>query len=73
MSNSEGPINPKHYNIYGDSVINLIKHLPFVEGSIIKYVARYNNKNGLEDLEKAKWYLEYLIQMNTKGDKDERD
>jgi hypothetical protein len=30
-------------------------------GNIIKYVARYKHKNGVEDLEKARWYLNKLI------------
>ena len=29
----------------------------------IKYIWRFKNKNGLEDLHKAKWYLEKLIQQ----------
>lgn len=31
-------------------------------GNIIKYVWRYNNKNGLEDLRKARHYLDWLIE-----------
>ena len=30
-------------------------------GNIIKYICRWNSKNGLQDLKKAKWYLEHLI------------
>ena len=30
-------------------------------GNIIKYICRWNSKNGLEDLEKAQWYLNHLI------------
>jgi len=40
--------------------------LDFNEGNIIKYVTRYKQKNGLEDLLKAKDYLEYLIILNKK-------
>lgn len=29
--------------------------------NIIKYLWRYEEKNGLEDVKKAKWYLEKLI------------
>jgi hypothetical protein len=36
-------------------------NLNFIEGNIIKYVSRYKAKNGLEDLQKAKWYLDRLI------------
>lgn len=35
--------------------------LDFWEGNIIKYVMRYRSKNGVEDLKKARHYLEYLI------------
>lgn len=33
----------------------------FDTGNIIKYICRWNKKNGLQDLEKAKCYLEHLI------------
>ena len=36
--------------------------MDFLEGNIIKYVARYKNKNGLEDLAKARHYLDMLIE-----------
>lgn len=34
----------------------------FLRGNIIKYIARYRNKNGIEDLEKARDYLNKLIE-----------
>lgn len=37
-------------------------NLGYLEGNIIKYVSRYKDKNGIEDLEKAKHYLEKLIE-----------
>ena len=40
----------------------LSHHLGYLEGNIIKYVTRYDKKNGLEDLYKAKHYLEKLIE-----------
>lgn len=30
-------------------------------GNVIKYICRWKNKNGLQDLEKAMWYLQHLI------------
>ena len=30
-------------------------------GNVLKYMCRWNSKNGLQDLEKAKWYLDHLI------------
>ncbi len=35
--------------------------LDFCQGSVIKYVSRYRNKNGLEDLQKARNYLDLMI------------
>jgi len=35
----------------------------FLEGNIIKYVSRYKEKNGLEDLIKASHYLDKLIEV----------
>jgi hypothetical protein len=39
----------------------LANDLGFVEGNIIKYVTRYKRKNGMQDLLKAKHYLDILI------------
>ena len=33
----------------------------FCAGNVIKYTYRYKEKNGLEDLKKAQWYLNKLI------------
>lgn len=37
----------------------------FIAGNVIKYVARYEKKGGLEDLRKAEHYLEKLIEVET--------
>ena len=39
----------------------------FLYGNIIKYLWRYKHKNGIEDLQKARWYLDRLI-SNTEND-----
>lgn len=52
---------PKHY---GSTMLMdyLISHnIGFAAGNICKYVVRYQEKNGIEDLEKAKVYLDALI------------
>ena len=33
----------------------------YLKGNVLKYVWRYEKKNGVEDLEKAQWYLKRLI------------
>jgi hypothetical protein len=41
----------------------------FFEGNVIKYVTRWRDKNGLDDLEKAKHYIEMLIELETRNAK----
>ena len=41
----------------------------FFEGNVIKYVTRWRDKNGLDDLEKAKHYIELLIELETRNAK----
>ena len=62
--------HPSHYiSETGMEVIDVIEAFTFdlngIEavdtGNILKYVCRYKKKNGLQDLQKAKWYLEHLI------------
>ena len=40
----------------------------FLRGNVIKYVSRYDKKNGLDDLKKAKVYLDWLIQYTETND-----
>ena len=55
--------HPPHYNQRKIEVMDAIDdwNLNFAEGCIVKYVARHRHKNGLEDLRKAQWYLNFLI------------
>ena len=39
-------------------------------GNIIKYICRWKNKNGLQDLKKAMWYLSHLIEHVERLDKE---
>jgi hypothetical protein len=41
--------------------------IPFIEGCIIKYAARWREKGGIKDLEKIKHYAELLIELETKA------
>ncbi len=36
--------------------------LNFCEGNVVKYVARWRRKNGIEDLKKARQYLDFMIE-----------
>lgn len=59
---------PKHYQ--GDECILAMEKMlghdefrGFLRGNIFKYMWRYKDKNGLEDLRKANWYLDRLIKF----------
>jgi len=41
-------------------------NIPYMEGSVIKYVSRWRDKGGLDDLKKAKHFIEMLIELETK-------
>lgn len=56
-------VGGNHYSKYAIQPTEYIlkNKMNFVEGNIIKYVTRYRDKNGLEDLYKARHYLDILI------------
>ena len=67
-ANKEDMVNsPAHYNKSGIETIDMIESVTsngfqaYLQGNILKYLCRYKYKNGVEDLEKAKWYLNRLI------------
>ena len=63
------PTKPKaqvggtHYSQLAIEPIQFIEtnQLGYHEGNVVKYVSRWRNKNGIEDLKKAIWYIERLI------------
>jgi hypothetical protein len=61
-------INPAHYKQGKIEVIDFIldQKLDYLESNIVKYICRYKLKNGIEDLEKAEWYLKKLIEVRKK-------
>lgn len=74
QAQSQDIINkPEHYHLGGIDAIEILetKFGPimskgFFLGNVIKYVLRYQQKGGIEDLEKAKFYLDALIR-NERG------
>jgi hypothetical protein len=61
--------HPPHYNAGSIEVIDAIEdwQLGFHAGNVVKYVARANHKGTeLEDLKKAAWYLNRLIESKGK-------
>lgn len=69
--------HPAHYNAGSIEVIEAIEAwgCGFCDGNVVKYVARFRHKNGIEDLKKAQWYLTRLIQQeeNNVGIRSEGD
>jgi hypothetical protein len=62
--------HPSHYNAGKIEVIEAIDdwQLGFYEGNVVKYVARAKHKGSeLEDLKKAAWYLNRLIENKGKA------
>jgi hypothetical protein len=62
------PINPSHYTHGSIECIEAIEDSMgaegfkgFLKGNCLKYLWRYQQKNGAEDLKKAQWYLSRLI------------
>lgn len=43
--------------------------LPFIEGSVVKYVTRHRQKNGAEDIKKAIHFLNLLLELEYKEGK----
>jgi hypothetical protein len=57
--------HPKHYNLGIEMWDYAVSHdLNFLEGNVVKYVTRWRHKNGIQDLYKAKQYLDKLIEVN---------
>lgn len=64
--------NQSHYKNQGIEPIDLMRKnfskeefSGFLQGNVLKYMLRYKDKNGLEDLRKAKTYLTWLIEEET--------
>jgi Protein of unknwon function (DUF3310) len=57
--------NGQHYKQMKIEPLQYIEEnrLGFHEGNIIKYVSRWRQKDGLDDLKKAKFYIERLIEL----------
>ena len=62
--------HPNHYNSYTREVIDTMQGsmMPeefkgYLKGNVMKYINRYQFKNGVEDLKKAQWYLNKLTEV----------
>ena len=71
MFPEKDPVNhPPHYNKGTLEAIDYIEQQledgfsDYLEGNVLKYLHRWRYKNGIEDLNKAQWYLKRLIETN---------
>lgn len=69
VESAPDPVNhPAHYTQYPVEVIEITKHLDFPRGNVVKYVTRSPHKGSeVEDLKKARWYLDLAIEMAEKS------
>jgi hypothetical protein len=72
----ETELEPTEYQVGGSHYLEsdiqpidyiLANKMPFIEGNVVKYVTRWRHKGGIEDLRKAKHYLEILIEKENES------
>lgn len=69
VKESKDNINPDHYTIGGIETIDYLQaklskeqFRGYLLGNIIKYMSRYQYKNGVEDVKKSQWYMNKLLE-----------
>jgi hypothetical protein len=55
---NEQQVGGAHY------AVKAANNLGYLEGNVVKYVSRWKDKGGVEDLKKARHYLDKLIEVN---------
>lgn len=62
-------VGGKHYAAKAIQPVQYIhaNDIGFFEGNVIKYVTRWKDKGGLEDLRKAKHYIELLLELEDRA------
>ena len=66
VSANSKQVGGKHYSKYGDLQpwdVVIAWKLGYLEGTALKYIARWRDKNGVEDIQKAIHFLEKLIEV----------
>jgi hypothetical protein len=69
MTATKKQVGGKHYTNYKIQPIEFItsNNIGFIEGNVIKYLLRFKEKNGLQDLDKAIHYIEILKELYQNG------
>jgi hypothetical protein len=64
MKALEEQVAGEHYKKQNIQPITYIlaNELPFIEGNIVKYITRWREKGGIQDLKKIKHYVEILME-----------
>ena len=58
---------PDHYRTDIQPIEYIVaNNMGFCEGNVVKYISRWEMKGGVDDLEKAKHYIEMLIEQENK-------
>lgn len=67
MSANNNQVGGDHYKKKAIQTWDYIaaNQIPYLEGNIIKYVSRWRDKGGIKDLEKARHYLDKLIELES--------
>jgi len=67
-------VGGNHYKNYKIQPIDytLANNLNFCQGNVVKYITRYKDKNGAEDLRKAKHYIDILLAEYDRYEQEER-
>ena len=74
MSATDIQIGGTHYSKMEIQPIEYImkNKIPYCEANVIKYLSRWRSKNGVEDLRKARHYIDLLIEAEMEADKPDR-
>lgn len=67
-------VGGEHYRSKAIQPIEYIQanNLDFCEGNVVKYITRWKDKDGLKDLEKARQYIDFLIEREKQREPVER-
>lgn len=70
MSSLDQQVSGDHYKKMAIQPVEFIhaNGIGYFEGNVIKYVARWRSKGGVADLEKAKHYIDLLIELEQRKD-----
>jgi len=64
--------HPKHYTSHPSGVecIQIVQHMNFCLGNVLKYIWRSGQKGGIEDLKKARFYLDMeIVRLTNRGER----